>query len=119
MGDLQAMYGGLSQRVPMSQLGLAGPAPNAQSPRGGMPGGLDPAEPIFKGLMRQLESASGALEQEGRPKSVRMALELKEMSTKVNRMMLDHQQEIAQLNPQGQAGGAPTQFPNINAGGIL
>ena len=114
---LQAMAQGLSSRVPLSQLGLAGPAPNAQNPRGGMPGGLDPLAQMFRSLEEALSQASSALQREGRPKSLRMGNELDGMAVKVNRMMIEHQAEMAP------AAGAPPSaapaMPNINAGGIL
>lgn len=102
----------------MSQLGLVGPAPSQQNARGAMPGGLDPMASMFKGLEKNLNDAGNTLQMEGTPKCLRMANELKAMAVKVNRMQLEHQQEVAQPQTQASPNAAPTTFPQINAMGV-
>lgn len=116
-GAVQEMASGLGQRLPLSQLGLAGPAPSVSSARGAMPGGLDKKAAVFSGLERVLKQAASTLKDEGNNKSLRMANELEAMAVKVNRMMLEHQQEVAPAQGGG-SGSAPTQFPQIDAQGV-
>lgn len=120
---LQAMASGLSQRVPLQQLGLAGLMPSQQNPRGGMPAGVDPMASAFKSAEDLLEDLASQLQSEGSARCLRQANEMKAMAVKINRMAIEHSQEYA-AGPSGSpAGGSPganpTPFPNVNAGGMV
>jgi len=114
--DLQAMAQGLGQRIPLSQLGLAGPAPSGSNARGGPPGGVDPLALLFQSLETMLKRAQTVLKSEGRPKSVRMSTELASMAVEISKMSLDHQADFQATQPQAtQQGSAQPNIPNVNA----
>lgn len=115
---LKAMQSGLSQRVPLQTLGLAGMAPSAQNPRGGMPGGIDPAAAQFQNAESVLKTLAATLKREGNTKSLQRANEIESMSVKLNSFMIQRQQEQQQQQAAQQQGGGGN-FPNVNAGGTL
>lgn len=113
---LRPIMSGLSQQVPMQTLGLAGPAPSQGNPRGGMPGGVDPAAGMFDEAQKCLKTLADILKREGKPKSLQMANKLSSFAVQIDSMAIQRAQEMQQDAANQPVGG---NFPAINAGGVL
>ncbi len=113
---LRPIASGLSQQVPLQTLGLAGPSPSQNNPRGGMPGGVDPAASSFQEAQKCLKDLAAMLRREGRPKSLQAANKLDSFAVQIDSMAIQRQQEMAQDAANQPASGG---FPAINGGGIL
>lgn len=126
--DLNAVKNGIAMGNSLGRLMLAGMPPSAASPRGAPPP-VDPLVGRFNSALGELSALAVGLSRQRDAESLREMVEVQELSTKLQRMAIDRQARIADGGGEGQdlpgqqipqqQQSNPTNFPNINGGGIV